>query len=109
MSVLDFAERLRELAPSGYSDGLRPAQAHALGEFAKHHTSSSDVGIELPTGEGKTLIGLLIADWALDQGMSVAYLTGNRMLATQVVGTSSPTARRGDPSIRGQELSRSRS
>ncbi len=86
MAVLDFSERLRELAPSGYPDGLRPAQAHALGEFAKHHISTSDVGIELPTGEGKTLIGLLIADWALDQGMSVAYLTGNRMLATQVVG-----------------------
>lgn len=86
MSGLDFGVRLRELAPSGYLDGLRPAQVHALNEFAEHHTASPDVGIELPTGEGKTLIGLLIADWALDQGMSVAYLTGNRMLATQVVG-----------------------
>lgn len=83
---LDFGVRLRDLAPGGYSGGLRPAQAHVLGVFAETHTASPDVGIELPTGEGKTLIGLLIADWALDQGMSVAYLTGNRMLATQVIG-----------------------
>jgi hypothetical protein len=46
---------------------------------------SPDVGIELPTGEGKTLIGLLIADWALDEGLSVAYLTGTRQLADQVM------------------------
>jgi hypothetical protein len=85
VSGLDFGARLRELAPNGFIDGLRPAQVHALSEFAEYHTSSPDVGIELPTGEGKTLIGLLIADWALDQRMSVAYLTGNRMLATQVV------------------------
>ena len=38
----------------------------------------------MPTGEGKTLLALLIADWALEQGRSVAYLTGTRQLAEQV-------------------------
>jgi hypothetical protein len=38
----------------------------------------------MPTGEGKTLVALLIADWSLDQGRSVAYLTGTRHLAEQV-------------------------
>jgi superfamily II DNA or RNA helicase len=62
MPSLDFAERLGDLAPGAYPDGLRPAQTHVLDRFAESHTRSSDVGIELPTGEGKTLIGLLIAD-----------------------------------------------
>jgi hypothetical protein len=38
----------------------------------------------MPTGEGKTLVALLIADWFLEQGRSVAYLTGTRHLADQV-------------------------
>jgi len=83
---LDFAERLRTLGPGVFPGGLRPSQAHVLGQFADEHTATSDLGIELPTGEGKTLIGLLIADWALDEGMSVAYLTGTRQLADQVMG-----------------------
>lgn len=82
---LDFAERLDGLAPGVYSDGLRPAQAHVLDRFAESHTGTSDVGIELPTGEGKTLIGLLIADWALDEGMSVAveHMSSTRVRATR--------------------------
>jgi hypothetical protein len=86
MPSLDFSERLHSLAPGVFPDGLRPAQAHVLSAFGELHTSTPDLGIELPTGEGKTLIGLLIADWALDQGMSVAYLTGTRQLADQVMG-----------------------
>ena len=38
----------------------------------------------MPTGEGKTLLALLIADYALDRGRSVAYLTGTRQLAERV-------------------------
>ena len=85
MAQLDFAERLQDLAPGVFPNGLRPAQEHVLAEFADRYTATSDVGIELPTGEGKTLIGLLIADWALDEGMAVAYLTGTRQLAEQVM------------------------
>lgn len=67
MPSMDFGERLHNIAPGVFPDGLRPAQAHVLDRFAKDHTGTSDVGIELPTGEGKTPIGLLIADWALDE------------------------------------------
>ena len=42
----------------------------------------------MPTGEGKTLVALLIADYALDEGYSVAYLTGTRQLAEQVAQES---------------------
>jgi hypothetical protein len=37
-----------------------------LQQYAQLASDVTDIGIELPTGEGKTLIGLLIADLALD-------------------------------------------
>lgn len=82
---MDFTQRLHALAPGVFPDGLRPAQAYVLEQFGARHTNTSDLGIELPTREGKTLIGLLIADWALDEGKAVAYLTGTRQLADQVM------------------------
>ncbi|MEC3952902.1 helicase C-terminal domain-containing protein [Nocardia sp. CDC153] len=84
MTELNFADRLAGLGSKRFSM-LRPAQAHVLQRFAEvDHGATPDIAVELPTGEGKTLIALLIADWALDKGLSVAYLTGNRLLATQV-------------------------
>jgi hypothetical protein len=83
--TINFTERLTRLRSTVYEE-LRPAQAHVLVELGTTHLSDADVGVELPTGEGKTLIALLLADWALDQGMSVAYLTGTRNLAEQVEG-----------------------
>ncbi|QCB51788.1 hypothetical protein E5720_17675 [Rhodococcus sp. PAMC28707] len=38
----------------------------------------------MATGEGKTLVALLIADYALDQGRTAAYLAGTRQLAERV-------------------------
>lgn len=84
MAPLNFDERLGKLASEQFRT-LRPAQRYVLDKFAElDHAAVSDIGIELPTGEGKTLIALLIADWALDLGMSVAYLTGTKQLAAQV-------------------------
>src|SRR5262245_57547667 len=43
-----------------------------------------DVAVELPTGSGKTLIGLLVGEhFREDQGSPVAYLAGNKQLAQQ--------------------------
>lgn len=78
-----FRERLRSHASAVYQE-LRPAQEHVLDVFEHDFATVPDVGIELPTGVGKTLIALLLADRALDEGMSVAYLTGTRQLAEQV-------------------------
>jgi superfamily II DNA or RNA helicase len=45
----------------------------------------ADAAVELPTGTGKTLIGLLVAeDIRARQGVPVAYLAGNKQLAQQV-------------------------
>jgi Rad3-related DNA helicase len=88
----DFADALKRLAPNAFRTGLRPAQDRVLRTFAAEHTGTADLAIGLPTGEGKTLIGLLLADWALDQGMSVAYLTGTKQLAEQVQHQAAPLA-----------------
>jgi len=48
------------------------------------------VAIELPTGAGKTLVGLLIAEWRRQfYDERVAYLCPTRQLARQVVNQAS--------------------
>ncbi|MGH3874877.1 MAG: DEAD/DEAH box helicase [Pseudonocardiaceae bacterium] len=82
-SVPNFEERLVAFASADFA-ALRPGQQLVLSKYAGDHLNTSDLAIEMPTGEGKTLVALLIADYALDQGRSVAYLTGTRQLAERV-------------------------
>ena len=63
---------------------LRPAQAKVLDTYAKGFKRSKDVAVELPTGAGKTLIALLIAEEARQQNRKVAILSGNKTLAHQL-------------------------
>lgn len=79
----DFAERLKSFESARY-DKLRPGQQQVLARYLEH-IDDPDIAIELPTGYGKTLVGLLIADSALERGLSVAYLTGTNHLADQVL------------------------
>ncbi len=80
---LDFDARLAGFGSARYRD-LRPSQQLALRGYAAHR-SARDVAAELPTGYGKTLVALLVADLALEEGSTVAYLTGNNQLTDQVV------------------------
>lgn len=60
-------------------------QADIIREYHKaiDHT---DIALELPTGTGKTLVGLLIGEWRrLTLGERVVYLCPTRQLAHQVV------------------------
>lgn len=79
----DFDKRLADFQSSAFTK-LRPGQKLVLEEYAATHQTTADLAIEMPTGEGKTLMALLIADWVLEQGLSVAYLTGTRQLAERV-------------------------
>ena len=79
----DFEDRLRSFAAPAFPS-VRDSQRLVLASYARDHVGTADLGIEMPTGEGKTLVALLIADWFLEQGRSVAYLTGTRHLADQV-------------------------
>lgn len=81
--VPDFDDRLARFESATFTE-LRPGQRLVLREYANSHLDTPDLAIEMPTGEGKTLVALLAADWALDQGWSVAYLTGTKQLAERV-------------------------
>lgn len=87
---------MHELAlPSNYSEFLSslkskkfkrlwPAQAHILSQY-NGFVSASDLAIELPTGAGKTLIALLIAEAWRQAGTKVAILSANKTLARQML------------------------
>jgi hypothetical protein len=61
---------------------LWPWQKDVLDQYA---STDGDVAVELPTGAGKTLIGLLAGEhYRQETGKSVAYLAGTKQLAQQV-------------------------
>ena len=63
---------------------LRPAQTAILNEWQKNHRSKKDVILKLHTGQGKTLIGLLILQAKLNEGLGPAlYLCPNNFLIAQ--------------------------
>ncbi|MCI4359773.1 MAG: DEAD/DEAH box helicase, partial [Thermoplasmata archaeon] len=60
-------------------------QADILRSYAQNHIETSDVSLELPTGSGKTLVGLLIAEFRRRIRRERAlYLCPTRQLAFQV-------------------------
>jgi hypothetical protein len=60
-------------------------QADMLRDYQKVADAEADIAVELPTGSGKTLVGLLIADWRRRaKSERVAYLCPTRHLAAQV-------------------------
>lgn len=59
-------------------------QADALRAYYDQHADDTDVALELPTGAGKTLVGLLVAEWRRRRhGGRVAYVCPTRQLAAQ--------------------------
>lgn len=72
-----FAEHRTAAIPD-----LWPWQKEVLSSYSG---ITGDVAVELPTGTGKTLVGLLAGeDFRQKQGGPVAYLAGNKQLAQQV-------------------------
>ncbi len=76
----------RELRPTDRSiRDLLSRQADVLREYHGLDPSLSDVALELPTGAGKTLVGLLLADFRRRaHGERAAYLCPTIQLARQV-------------------------
>ncbi|HET8889658.1 MAG TPA: DEAD/DEAH box helicase family protein, partial [Candidatus Angelobacter sp.] len=64
---------------------LRGPQQDVLRAYAEKDATTSDVAFELPTGTGKTAVGLLIAEWKRLSGQKVAYLCLTNQLAGQVL------------------------
>lgn len=70
--------------------GLLSHQADLLRSYLAIHTQHSDIALQLPTGSGKTLVGLLIAEWRRRKyGERVAYLCPTRQLVNQVAQQAS--------------------
>ncbi|MBI3850443.1 MAG: DEAD/DEAH box helicase [Verrucomicrobia bacterium] len=62
-------------------------QADLLRAYTKEHLHTPDIALELPTGAGKTLVALLIAEFRRRKfDDRVAYLCPTRQLANQVGG-----------------------
>lgn len=75
---LDFSDRAFK--------GLLTHQGHVLAEYQAKAISASNVAIKLPTGSGKTLVGVLIAEWRRRRMQErVVYVCPTRQLAHQVV------------------------
>jgi hypothetical protein len=84
---------------------LRGQQQDVLREYAAKGVNASDVAFELPTGTGKTAVGLLLAESKRRAGEKVAYLCLNNQLAGQVLAEA---AKLGIPAadLRGDKYSR---
>lgn len=74
----------RELTRRKFPDVL-PHQAEMMQAYAASALDHSDVALQLPTGSGKTLVGLLIAEWRRRKYKErVVYLCPTRQLVHQV-------------------------
>ena len=70
--------------------GLLSHQADLLRSYLAVHTQHADIALQLPTGSGKTLVGLLIAEWRRRRyGERVVYLCPTRQLVNQVAEQAS--------------------
>ena len=78
-------ELFRELPRRRIPDVL-PHQRKLLREYVARAVESSDVALQLPTGSGKTLVGLLIAEWRRRKNQErTVFLCPTRHLVNQVV------------------------
>lgn len=68
------------------AEGLLAHQADVLREYKKDSVDKPEIAMELPTGSGKTLIGLLVGEWRRRELQErVVYLCPTKQLVHQVV------------------------
>lgn len=71
------------------SESLWSHQADVLRAYTDKHEDTADLALELPTGTGKTLPGLLIGEWVRRKVEGpVIYATPTKQLARQVAATA---------------------
>src|ERR1022692_2366471 len=82
---------------SGSVPELWRQQGEILTEYKSKFENNQDVAVELPTGTGKTMVGLLIGDWRRRKyRRPVLYACPTQQLANQV---ASVAKREGMPSV----------
>jgi replicative superfamily II helicase len=78
VALYDSLDRASDKGP------LRPAQSHVLSEWHTRLRSKRDLIVKLHTGQGKTLIGLVMLQSRLNEGAGPAlYLCPNTFLVNQ--------------------------
>ena len=83
MLKYDFEQYLEDLNSNKFQQ-LWLAQKHILEDYDTGFRDAKDIGIELPTGAGKTLIALLIGGKWLESGKKVVILSANKTLSRQM-------------------------
>lgn len=84
-TVPDSPEKLLLDLPRRKIPGVLPHQQELMKAYVDRGLKQSDVALQLPTGSGKTLVGLLIAEWRRRTFKEkVVYLTPTKQLANQV-------------------------
>ncbi|MEI2713597.1 MAG: DEAD/DEAH box helicase [Nocardioides sp.] len=74
---------------AGAVSGLWIHQGDVLRAYAEVHQKTPDLALELPTGTGKTMPGLLIAEWVRRKADGpILYAAPTRQLADQVLTTA---------------------
>lgn len=67
-------------------EGLLSHQADVIREYMREGLNHPDVALQMPTGSGKTLVGLLIGEWRrLSRSERVVFLCPTNQLVHQVV------------------------
>ncbi|EPV3010200.1 DEAD/DEAH box helicase [Klebsiella pneumoniae] len=75
----------RELPRRTVPDVL-PHQRDMMRRYAEDGQNKADVALQLPTGSGKTLVGLLIAEWRRRKNNEkIVFLCPTKQLVNQVV------------------------
>ena len=70
--------------------GLLSHQADIIRSYLEIPNTTEDVALQLPTGSGKTLVGLLIAEWRRRKyGERTVYLCPTRQLVHQIASHAS--------------------
>jgi hypothetical protein len=85
-SVPDSPDELLRDLPRRKIPDVLPHQREIMRSYAETALEIPDVALQLPTGSGKTLVGLLIAEWRRRRNQErVVYLCTTRQLVNQVV------------------------
>jgi replicative superfamily II helicase len=84
--VIDPVRLYQSLDRASDKGPLRPVQQKVLSEWHATRRGDRDVILKLHTGQGKTLVGLLMLQSKLNEGVSPAlYLCPNNFLVNQTV------------------------
>jgi len=88
--VPESPDRLFRDLPRRKHPSLYDHQGQILRTYVAQAVDAPDVALQLPTGSGKTLVGLLVAEWRRRKNRErVVYLCPTRQLVNQVVAEAS--------------------